>query len=88
MVSYFKKLIKTKILKRRKKILGAVYICLLNSKANSAQFWWKWAGLAVVFSKQILNNSQFFFLFNIFYFLGMKPLRPMPAHFWHLIFYL
>jgi hypothetical protein len=21
--------------------------CLLNSTANSAQFWWKWAGLAL-----------------------------------------
>ena len=33
-------------------------ICLLNSTANSAQFWWKWAGLAVLFSRQILNGSQ------------------------------
>ena len=31
-------------------------ICLLNSIANSAQVWWKWAGLAVLFSRQILNR--------------------------------
>ena len=31
-------------------------ICLLKSTANSAQVWWKWAGLAVLFSRQILNK--------------------------------
>ena len=32
--------------------------CLLNSTANPAQFGWKWAGLAVLFSRQLLNGSQ------------------------------
>ena len=37
------------------------------STANPAQFGWKLAGLAVLFSRQLLNGSQdFFFRFNIF----------------------
>ena len=32
-------------------------ICLLNSRANSAQVWWKWAGLAMLFSRQTLKRS-------------------------------
>ena len=36
-------------------------ICQLNSTANLAQFGWKLAGLAVLFSRQILNDSQDFF---------------------------
>ena len=32
-------------------------ICLLKSTANSAQVWWKWARLAVLFSRQILSRS-------------------------------
>ena len=40
-------------------------ICLLNSTANPAQFGWKLDELAVLFSSQILNGSQDFFLFNI-----------------------
>ena len=50
-------------------------ICLLNSTANSALFWWKWAGLAVQFSRQLLNGSQnqFHFDTSIFiYFLKYK----------------
>ena len=35
------------------------------STANLAQFGWKSAGLAVLFSRQILNSSQDFFLLNI-----------------------
>ena len=31
-------------------------ICLLNSTGNSGQVWWKWAGLAVLFIKQIQNR--------------------------------
>jgi hypothetical protein len=45
----------------KKKICEPFRICLLNSTANSAQFWWKWAGLAVLFSRQLLNSSQDFF---------------------------
>ena len=34
---------------------------LLNSKANPAKFGWKWAGLAVLFSRQLPNGSHDFF---------------------------
>ena len=54
-----------KILKR-KKACESLRICLLNSTANLAQFWWIWAGLAVLFSRQHLNGFQDFFLCNIF----------------------
>ena len=37
-------------------------ICLPNSTAISAQVWWKWAGLAVLFSRQIINRSLKFTL--------------------------
>ena len=43
-------------------------ICLLNSTANSAQFRWKWAGLAALFSRQLLTRSQDFFFSLIFSF--------------------
>ena len=63
---------------------------LLNTTANPPQIGWKLAGLAVLFSRLILNGSQdFLFHFNvliIIHFLNMKPLRPIPAHFSHLIF--
>ena len=32
--------------------------CLLNSTANPAKLGWKWAGLAVLFSRQLLNGSH------------------------------
>ena len=55
------------------------WICLLNSTANSVQFGWKLAGLAVLFSRQTLKVSQDFFFSLIFQsliiFLNMKPLR-------------
>ena len=41
--------------------------CLLNRKANPAQFGWKWDGLAVLFSRQLPNGSHD--LFHIFAFL-------------------
>ena len=34
------------------------------SMANPAQFWWKWVGLVVLFSRQLLNGSQDFHFFN------------------------
>ena len=34
---------------------------LINSTADSAQFEWKWAGLAVLFSRQLPNGSHNFF---------------------------
>ena len=58
---------------------------LLNSTANPAHFHPNWAGLAVLFSRQLLNGSQVFFIILIFQFslivLDIKPLIPMPAHF-------
>ena len=36
-------------------------ICILNSTANPANFHPHWAGLAVLFSRQILNGSQVIF---------------------------
>ena len=35
---------------------------------RSLEFWWKWAGLAVLFSRQLLNGSHDFFLFQYFNF--------------------
>ena len=61
MVLYLKKYIRIKVLKRRKNP-RPFRICLLNNTANPALFGWKLAGLAVLFSRQILNNSQDFFL--------------------------
>ena len=65
-----------KILKR-KKPWKPFRSCLLNSTAYRAQFWWKWAGLTVLFSRQILSGSQDFFLSLLFkllfIFLNMKP---------------
>ena len=52
--------------KREKKSLEPFRICLLNSTANPAQFVWKMAGLAVLYSWQLLNGSHD--LFSIFYF--------------------
>ena len=33
-----------------------IRICQLNSATNPTQFWWKWAGLAVLFSRQLIND--------------------------------
>ena len=48
-----------------KKSWESFRICLLNSTASSANFHQNWAGLTVLFSRQVLNNSQDFFLLNI-----------------------
>jgi hypothetical protein len=46
---------------------------VLNSTANSAQFGWKWAGLAVLFSRQLLNGSHDHFdIFSIIFILFFK----------------
>jgi len=50
---------KIKILKRKNP--AKFRSCLLNSTANPANFHPNWAGLAVLFSRQILNGSQDFF---------------------------
>jgi hypothetical protein len=56
----FKNIIENENIKEKTKSWEQFSICLLNSKANPAQFWWKWAGLAVLFSRQLLNSSQDF----------------------------
>ena len=58
----FKKIIKNENIKEKKKSWEPFRICLLNSTANPANFHPNWAGLAVLFSRQILNGSQDFFL--------------------------
>ena len=45
------------------KILGVILSCLLNGTANPAQFGWKCAGLALLFSRWIPKNSRDFFPF-------------------------
>ena len=41
---------------------------LPNNTANPTQFGWKWAGLALLFSRQLPNGSQDFFnIFRIFF---------------------
>ena len=42
-------------------------ISLLKTTANSANFYPYWTGLAVLFSRQILNGSQHFFMFEFWY---------------------
>ena len=51
---------------------------LLNSTANPAHFYPNWAGLVVLFSRQLLNGSHDFFCFNIlilFFFFKYKISR-------------
>ena len=66
-----------------KKIAGAIWKLSANFHPN-------WAGLAVLFSRQILNNSQIFFLFYIMInSVDTKPLLlPMPLYFCHILFWL
>ena len=61
-------------------------ICLLNSTANPAQFGWKLAGLAVLFSRQILNGSREFYFSLTFLFLFIF-LDTNCAQFMYVIFY-
>ena len=65
----FKKKKKYYIDEKKKISWEPVRICLLSSTANLAQFGWKLAGLAVLFSRQILNSSQDLFFSLIQYFL-------------------
>ena len=56
------------MLKWKKKCGSCYGSCLLNSTANPAQFGWKWAGLALLFSRQHSNNSHdFFHTFSIIF---------------------
>ena len=38
--------------------IGRFRICLLSSTADSAQVWWKWAELAVLFNRQLIKASM------------------------------
>ena len=72
-------IIQKNILKIWKKSWEPFGSYLLNSTANPAHFQPNWAGLAVLFSRQLLNGSQdfFFFHFNTFifiYFLKYKTI--------------
>jgi hypothetical protein len=64
-------IIQKNILKMWKKLWKPFGSKLLNntSPKNPAQFGWKWAGLAVLFSRQFLNVFRFFFHFNILIFI-------------------
>ena len=45
------------MLKIWKKLWEPFRSCLLNTTANPAQFRWKWAGLAMLFSRQLPNGA-------------------------------
>ena len=70
---------KIRILKRKKN-WEPFRICLLNSTANPAQFWWKWAGLAVLFSRKILNGIQGFFPSYILIFIYFSKYETIETH--------
>ena len=63
----FKKIDKNWRVRMKKKSWELFRRCLLNSKANPAQLGWKLAGLAVLFSSQLLNGSQDFFFFVLIF---------------------
>ena len=52
-------------------------ICLLNSKANSAQFGWEWAGLAgYLAGKSQTAPTIFFSLPGIMFFINFLDIKP------------
>ena len=59
MVSYLKYILK--MIPGKKKSWEPFGICLLKSTANLAHFHPNWAGLTVLFSRQIPNSSHYFF---------------------------
>ena len=55
--------------------------CLLNSTANPAHFHPNWAGLAVLFSRQLLKGSQdFFFHFYILILIYFFKYQTIETH--------
>ena len=58
---FFMKSLKKHILKIWKKSWVLFGSYLLDSTADSAQFEWKWAGLAVLFSRYLPNGTHDFF---------------------------
>ena len=66
---FLMKSLKKPILKIWKKSWVPFGSYLLNSTADSAQFEWKWAGLAVLFSRYLPNGTHDFFqIFRICFF--------------------
>jgi hypothetical protein len=55
--------------------------CLLNSTANPAQFHPNWSGLAMLFSRQLLNGFHNFFIITAYIFLNysIKNLQTTNA---------
>ena len=68
------------ILKIWRKSLEPFGSYLLNSAANPAHFHLNLAGLAVLFSRQVLNGSQGFFCFNIFIFIHLFKYKTIETH--------
>ena len=54
--------------------------CLLNSTANPAKLGWKWAGLAGLFSRQILKGSHDFFPFYILIIIYQLKYETIETH--------
>ena len=56
--------------------------CLLNSTANPANFHPNWAGLAVLFSRQLLTGSQdfFFVCLNFLIFIYIFRYKTIETH--------
>ena len=57
---------------------------LLNSTANPANFHPNWAGLTVLFSRQLLNGSQVFFfilIFSFYLFFKYKTIETLSRAF-------
>ena len=71
---------KIKIIREKLKSWEPFRSCLLNSTANPAYFHQNWAGLAVLFSRQILNGSQDLFLFNIQVFIYFFEYETIETH--------
>ena len=69
--------------KREKKILGLFRIYPLNTTANSAQFWWKFARLAVLISRHPQSFSNFQ---HIFFYLKIIPQNTSARTFSRFIF--
>ena len=76
----FRKINKNLNIKEKKKPWEQFRICLLNSTANPANFHPKWAGLVVLFSKQILNSSWDFFHFDILIFIYFFKYEIIETH--------
>ena len=76
----FKKINKNYYVKEKKKSWEPFRIFLLNSTANPAQFGWKWAGLAVLFSRQLLNGSHdLLHIFSII-FIYLSKYKTIETH--------